>query len=141
MSFKEKLNALKTRLENDPALNQFCQSNFGKSLTVLKVFKQRTELSIGDLPIILMTRPQVKRKPKRHSVFLYAGFLSEDELQAIDLSIEFEELVEGAIRIKTSHTDDRTMEVDPGDSTNDEGRFHPVYFFVMEVLIDEKEIF
>lgn len=144
MAFLEKFRAIKVRLENNQALQQFCQEKFGKQLKVLTVFKQRTEIQMHDLPIVMITRPRVRREPqgnlskKEHSVFLYAGFMSNDREQAPELSIEFEEKLEEAVRRKTSHPDDRSFYIAPADSSNDEGRFHPVYFLVIEFLIKDR---
>ncbi len=143
-SFKEKYNALKVRLENNQDLDAFCQSTFGQSIKVLKTFKERTEISLNELPIALITRPQVRREfanqlsKKEHSIFIYAGFHEEDKLRAADISIEFEELIEAAIQERTAHQDDRPMAIMPSNSTNDEGRFHTVYFFMMEAIVKDR---
>lgn len=144
MSFIAKINALKVRLENNQALQNFCMNKFNKRLTVLKVFRDRTEISLSDLPIVMITRPQVNRTfagymPKiEQIIYLYAGFHQIDREKAIDNSIEFEELLEEAINQKTQVSGDIPMAIMPGDSANDEGMFHPVYFLVMHLTVKER---
>ena len=141
MGFLDKFKAIAVRIQNNQALDQFCQTNFGKSLSVLKIFKHRTEIDIKDLPIVLITRPRVSRQfhgnvpKKEHSIFLYCGFFSEDKEKAAEYSIELEELIEDAVKTRTTDANDKPIPLMPANSALDEGKFHPVYFFVMEVLV------
>jgi len=144
VGFLDRFNAIAVRIENNRSLQQFCMDNFGQALKVEKVFRWRKEIPITDLPIALVTRPYVRRSfegmvpKKEQGISVYAGFRMEDQDKAVALSIEFEELLEDAICRKTSHPDDRPMGIMPADSTNDEGKFHPVYFLVMEVLVRDR---
>lgn len=144
MSFVEKFNAISIRVENNQPLRRFCQVKLGKTLTVMKVFKDKTEIDIDELPVVMLTRAGINRtfkgniSSKDHSVFLYAGFYAEDRLKAPEISIEFEELLENAVMTKTTHVNDKPMAIMPADSTNDEGKFHPVFFFVMEVMVRDR---
>ena len=58
--------------------------------------------------------------------------------KAQDLSVEFEELIEDAVHIYTGLTGDMPMAITDGDSENDEGMFHPVYAFVMRLIIKDR---
>jgi hypothetical protein len=138
MSFVDTLNNLKTTLESNANLQAFCQEKWGKALTVKKVFKQRSEVLIGELPIVLITRPErrseeglVRRKDNTHTVRLYAGFHQPDREKALDETIGLEEAIDNAVMADnllggtaagTSFT----------SSQNDEGLFHPVYFQVID---------
>lgn len=144
MAFLEKFIAIGVRLENNQALQQFCKDNFGNNLKVMTAFKERKEIPLTDLPVALITRPYIKRefdgsRPKKEqNVSIYAGFRKEDSAKAVGLSIEFEELIEEAISIRTTHADDRAMAIMPADSATDEGKFHPVYFFGMDVVVKDR---
>ncbi len=144
MGFKDKFKAIAIRITNNQALDDFCQSNFNKSIKVISVFKKRTEIQTEDFPTVLVTRPQVNREfagttsKKTHSIFLYAGFTSGDREKAPELAIECEELLEAAIMTKTTDVNDTPMAIMPADSLNDEGKYHPIYFFVMEVSVKDR---
>jgi hypothetical protein len=146
MSFNTTLDDLKTNMEGNAALLSYCNTQFGKNHTVKRVFKRRTEVSLDELPIIMITRPEVTpgrwRPTERdytHTVRLYCGFQCDDRELAQELLIGFEEALDAAIlvfkdpnKLLTGITD-----VDPQDAVNDEGYFHPVYFFVKDVEIIE----
>lgn len=137
-SFVDTLNSLKSALENDTALQAFCQAKWGKALTVKKVFKQRQELLIAELPVVLITRPirrtedgLARKKDNKNTVRLYAGFHQADRDKALDETIGFEEAIETAVL--ADETLGGTAAATAFDSSqNDEGLFHPVYFTVME---------
>lgn len=138
----QKINGLKARLEAHAGLINFCASNFNKALTVGKVFKQRTEVQIDEFPLVMITRPQRQYEfggavsHKKNIVYLYAGFRTEDKGKALDLSIEFEDLLEEAVGTRAAG--DVPMDVSATDSANDEGMFHPVYFLVKHVVIKDR---
>lgn len=138
----QKINGLKLRLEAHAGLSNFCMSNFNKALTVRKVFKQRTEFQLDEFPIVMITRPQRQYEfagqvsRKKEVVYLYAGFRSEDREKALELSIEFEDLLEEAVNTRAEG--DVPMDVSATDSANDEGMFHPVYFMVKHVVIKDR---
>ena len=149
MSFINKMNALKIRLQNNQALTDFCQTNFRRNLSVRRFFKNRAEINASDLPLIFITRPIIKREfagnisKKEHSIALYCllHWPEEDDeglSKAQDLSIEFEELIEDAVHLYTGLTGDISMALTDGDSENDEGMFHPVYAFVMHLIIKDR---
>ena len=62
----------------------------------------------------------------------------EDREKALDLSIEFEESTEDAVMTKTDLPGDIGMSIAVEDMANDEGMFHPVYFFVMHVKVKDR---
>jgi hypothetical protein len=144
MSFIDNINAFKVRLENNQALNDFALTKFGKVCAVWKVFHNRTEIGHGDLPLIMITRPNLIRTPsnlssrKEHTVALYAGFLQYDRLLVLEQFIELDSLLEDAVMAKTNIQGDIPMAVEVTDSTNDEGLYHPVYFMVMQVKVKTK---
>ncbi len=144
MSISEKINALKIRIENNKPLQDYCALHFRKQLKVVNVFKTKKQITLDELPIVMITRPRVSREPfgnaskKEHSVYLYLGFQQTDIEKALDNSIEIEDLLEAAISSKTSIQGDAGMYVSPADSSNDEGMFHPTYFMLMEVIIKDR---
>ena len=144
MSFITSTNAIKVRLENNQALKEFCAANFSKQLKVLKAFKKKKEIGLDEFPLMLITRPQKKyissggASKTEHSVLLYGGFREEDAEKAFDLSIQFEELTGLAVITKTQVTGDIGMAISVEDMANDEGVFHPVYFFVMHVKVKDR---
>lgn len=141
MSFVNNINAIKIRLENHAGLNSFCQNTFGKTLNVQKVYKNRKEIQLDDLPIVMITRPRKaltvsgEAPKKEQSVYLYAGFKQDDQEQALENSIQFEEYLEQAVIAKTQIQGDMGMAVFVDDTANDEGMFHPVYFMVMHLKV------
>lgn len=144
MSFVDNINAFKIRLENNQALNDFALTKFGKVFKVWKVFHNRTEIGLDDLPLIMITRPNVNRTPsnlsprKEHTVALYAGFRQEDRLLALEQFIELDSLLEDTVMVKTNIQGDIPMAVEVTDSANDEGLYHPIYFLVMHLKVKTK---
>lgn len=144
MAFVEKFKAMAVRIENNQPLQHFCQVNFNRTLKVIKVFKNRTEINKDELPIAMLTRPGVNRtfaggtSKKDQSVFIYFGFRHEDREKAVELSIEVEELLQIAVMTKSTNINDRPMAVMPVDTTTDQGKFHPVHFLVMECLVKDR---
>jgi len=144
VGFLDKFNAVKVRIKNNQSLQQFCKDNFGRELTVTTTFKDRKEIQLDELPVVLLTRPYIRREQagnitkKEQSISIYAGFRMEQQEKAIGLSIEFEELVEAAISVRTANAGDIPMAIMPADSATDEGKFHPVYFFGMDVVVKDR---
>ena len=140
-SFKDELKAIKARLENNSALSQFCVDNLGKGLTVTTAFYRRQEIDITKLPIAMITRPDVSREIKgnriseEHKVRIYAGFQLKTQDISGELLIQFEELILKALMTKTDHQDDIGLAIKPSNSANDEGMYHPSYFFVLEAMV------
>jgi hypothetical protein len=146
LSFNDTLDDLKSTLEGNTGLAAFCTAQFGKNHTVKRVFKKRTEISIDELPIVLITRPDVtpeKWRPTEreytHNALVYCGFYCEDREAAQDILVEFEELMEAAILTykNPSMLPEGITDIDPKAALNDEGYYHPVYFFVKAVEIQE----
>lgn len=138
MSFIAVIDQVVSALQNNAALASFCQSKWGRGLTVRKEFRKRTEINLVELPILLLTRPQVGKTPEvsgakvpLHTVRLYMGFHQTDKTKALDEMVEFEELVDAAVMSAYRH-DDQTVKMHPVQSINDEGEFHPVYSIVAE---------
>jgi hypothetical protein len=146
LSFNTTLDDLTTALEGNAALLTYCNTRFGKAHVVKRMFKQRTEIGLEELPIILMTRPMIKPAPWRpaerdytHTIMLYCGFYCEDREAAQGILVEFDEVIDAAVleykapnELPAGITD-----IDPQDTVNDEGIYHPVYFFVKAVEISE----
>lgn len=142
-------NAILDRLKSDLAANSdiaaYCEEKWGRPLTVRRVFRNRTEIALAELPIILITAPQ--KVPGRfmndlmesvHTVRLYCGFQQPDREKAQEELAGFEEAVEDAILSykKNAIFPTGVEDIRPGESVNDEGRRPPVYFFVKDVEID-----
>jgi hypothetical protein len=148
-SFKYVVDHIKNLLETDTALASYCSTTFGKSLTVRKNVRKRMELNLSDFPLIMMSRPRIRSKQennipayeRQHSVFLYCGFHQPNLELGFDQLIEFEEMIDQAVL-----TPDRTFgnlidHIDPGESANDEGIFHPICFIVKEYVISREEVY
>lgn len=142
-SFTAVINNIVTTLQNDSALTAFCTAKWGKALKVMKVYKRRVEISAEDLPVILITRPQVEKeflvgaRDADNMVRLYAGFQQDDREKALDEIIEFEETLDDALLV--DHTrGGNAINTDPKASVNDEGEYHPVYFLAMDVAIKHR---
>lgn len=139
-TFIDVINELVTTLQNDTALSSFSQTKWGKSLTVKKIFKERTEINTRDLPIILITRPSLEKsfltgaRDGAHTVRLYCGFHQNDRRRALEEFIEFEEKIDDAL-LNSQALESITLTINPLASANDEGKYHPVYFMVMDVEI------
>jgi hypothetical protein len=142
-TFISVIDNIKSTLENDTALDTLCQENFGRAITVLKSFKNRQELDAAQFPVIMITRPQVKKtyltgaKDGEHTVLLYCGFFCEDSTQALDMLVQLEEAVDDAMLVDTSRGG-TAIDSLPGDSANDSGHYHPYYFIVMTVDIHHR---
>ncbi len=109
-----------------------------------KVFKQRVEVSISELPIVLITRPQrsteeglARRKDNEHTVRLYAGFHNTDRETALDNLLYYEEYIDAAVTADPERGG-TAASTEFVTSQNDEGLFHPVYFTVIELRIQKR---
>ena len=149
MSIIANINALKARLQNAPELNAFFVNNFGKALKVVKAYKNRTEIAFDDLPILMITRPQIDRSyggskgvNKEHHIFLYVGFHYDkvDDLElALDYFVELDDLLEDAVSTRLlSVAEDKAFVVSIEESANDEGMLHPIYFMKMHLKIKDR---
>ena len=144
MSFITKINALKFRLEENQALQDYFAEKFKKTAGVRKEFRNRAEINLSDLPLILITRPSLRREQagnvirKEHSVSLYVGFQHQDRADALEIILELEERIEIAVTTYTSQTGDTPMPVSVEESVNDEGMYHPSYFFMMGLKVKDR---
>ena len=147
MSAISYINAVKARIEGNAALQAYFEEQFGRRLTVKKSYKNREEINVGDLPVLMITRPQVGRSvsgnvtTRSHELLLYLGFHypNTDDLELpLEYFIEIDERLADAVARKTDLADDRAMYVIVGESANDEGAFHPVYFQTMHLTIKER---
>jgi hypothetical protein len=142
MSFTADIAAFADQIANDAGVAALVYSlSYGKPLNIRLEFKQRTEINIDQLPLIMITRPQKTTTPEsgisgteEHRVTLYCGFVCEDRQQAQSLFITLDEAIESAI-MKNPTLGNRVGYCYPGESANDEGKWHPVYFFVKEIKI------
>lgn len=149
-SFKDVINYLiDHRLKTDVALADFCTTTFGNPLAVVKKYKKRMEITMDRMPIIMVTRPTVSSKQennapaydRRHSVLLYCLFVQPDHDLGFDQLIEFEELIDQAVLSEDRTLNNLVDHIDPGESSNDEGMFHPVYAMVKEYIISREEVY
>lgn len=140
----DSINNLETTLELNADIAAFCESKWKKSLTIKKVLRKRTEITLDEFPIILITRPSVGKKSPclgtklrrtEQVVRLYCGFIQDDQEKSLDEIIGFEEIIDDVLLLdpRRGGTANSTK---LGESQNDEGMFHPVYFFVMDVVIE-----
>ena len=140
-SFVDVISIFKSKLENNANLQSFCQTKWGKVPAVKIVFKHRREISFQDMPLILVTRPQVGDRrivrggqEARHRLRLYCGFYQDDPEKALTEQIGFEEAVDDAVTLNNPFSG-IALEAAVKDSVNDEGSYHPSYFTVMDVEI------
>lgn len=145
-SFTSVIANLKAVLETDPFLQAYAQSKWSKNIQVLTVFKQRTEVGLDDLPVIMLTRPGVDVEQennvayeRKNTVKLYIGFKEEDRMLAQAEIIEIEELIEKAL-VQNPTISGMVDNIAPGNSANNEGYFHPVYFIVKEFLVLKEDV-
>lgn len=136
-SFYTALTALKTILTD--GLQNFCSQKWGKLPTVTISYKKRAEITLDEFPLVLITRPQVDNQDgatgfyqTNHTILLYVGFCEHDREKAAAAVIEFEETIESLIRTDPT-LNVSVMDTDIVNSANDQGNFHPVYFFVVEL--------
>lgn len=143
-SFNTILDEIATQIAADTDLSDYCAATWGKALNIKRFFKQRTEIQLADLPIMMITRPEVEPEDiavevrrYKHRLRLYCGFNEQDRLFAQEELIAFEEVIEDAFMTmeRGDTLGSRTVLVEPGIAVNDEGYFHPVYFFVKDVVI------
>jgi|SRR6185369_12681077 len=136
-SFTYSLKELKTILAD--GLYNFCSENFGKVMNVAITYRNKQEILPSDLPLTFITRPStvpagglVGQLKKDHTVLLYVGFYCEDKEKAAAATVEIEELIERILRANFS-LNNTVESVTVVNSANDEGKFHPTYFQVIEL--------
>ena len=141
-SFKDVMTGLKTTLESNAALQAYAQAKWSKNIQIMIVFKPDTEVGLDELPLIMMTRPEVKKssliggsREGEHIVRLYFLFREEDRLQAQEILIEMDEKIDDALTAPYPWDIGGALDIKPGDSLNNEGNFHPAYALVMDVSI------
>jgi len=143
-SFKTVLNNIVSELQNNATLKAFCASRWNKPLTVKAVFRKRTEVSLQEFPIILVTRPSVVKnfltntnRNTLNTLRLYLLFHQPDPLKGAEELIEAEEILDDALTIPDPETLG-AMSIKPGASINDEGANHPEYGLVLEVEVKHR---
>jgi hypothetical protein len=141
VSFIEVLQALGNQIIGDASLQAYCQAKWGRNLKARISYRPRTEIHLGELPVLLITRPRVAKRRDApggpiatNAVRLYLGFYQPDQEKVVGEQIGLEEMVEDAILRDTS-LGDVADEVSLGDSANDEGSKHPSCFTVMELEV------
>jgi hypothetical protein len=141
-SFITTIDGIVATLQGNTALNDYTKAEFNnKTITVKKIFKKRTDVNIADLPIILITRPSLEKShlinsPRngKNTVRLYVGFHQTDKRKALDNFIQLEEKIDDALLAVAPETLG-AISINPNESANDEGMFHPIYFMAMNVEI------
>lgn len=139
------LEKIVTLLSNDSALESFCRSKWKKPLTVEKSFKARTEVHISKLPIIIITRPTVKKsfltgaRDGAHISRFLCGFPQAHPAKILDEFIQFEEIIDDTLL--SVHPETLGFkEINPLSSVNDEGIYKPSCFMVMEVELQHRRM-
>lgn len=139
MSVQPILDALRQGLEGHAQAQAFCRARWNKPLMVRQVYRQRREIKMTDLPLVLMTRPAVTpdatygfREPE-HTVRLYAGFYQPDAEQgALDL-IAFEEMLTSVV--VSLDLGEECLGVTIDQSRNDEGALAPSFFTIIDLSV------
>lgn len=139
------LKFLRDTLNDDVALKEYAQNHWGKALSVRITYRNRTEISLTDLPVVLITRPEVRptdlvgSRKMEHRVRLYCGFHQRDPEKAALEMVEFEDLLEDAV-MKNRRQGGHARYTAPAESANDEGRNHPSYFIVKDFLVGTEKL-
>ena len=142
-SFVDVVDVIVSKLLSGNAAS-FALAKWGKALAVNKMFKHRTEIGLSELPLIMITRPEVVpdnwtlgEREYKHLLRFYFGFHQPDKSLAQDEIIQFEEAIEDDF---LSYKESGSLpagvwDIDSKAAINDEGYFHPVYFAVKDVEI------
>jgi hypothetical protein len=150
-SFNTALDRLVVLIETDAPLQNFAMAKWQKRFTVKRKFLKRGPIHNTELPLIMITRPDVEKefligggRQKKNTVRLYVQFLQDDPEKAQSEVVSVEELLDTCLgetnyRIKDANGIPLVKRVSPGDSANDEGLFHPAYLMVMEIEIEENK--
>ena len=140
-TFLDVLDRVKTLLEGNADLQAFCLAKWNKTLTAVIGFRSRREISFSELPLVLITRPQVTERERvragregRHTIRIYAGFSQNDAAAGARELIEFEEKIEDALT-ENNPFRELVLEAEVGESVNDEGAQPPAYFLVMQIRV------
>ena len=139
MSFNAVLDALKTLFETDSGLLAFVAAKGWDPLTVKTTIKHRESVALDELPIVMLSRPRVKRDREygslngSHTVRIYAGFYQPAAALRVPELIEFEELLVAAIE-KNPDLGELVEGINPGESMNDEGVIETC-FLVQEIEV------
>lgn len=145
-SFNNNLNEIVEALSGDTDLNNYCVQMWGKGLTVTREFRNKTDVHLSNLPICMITRPEMipiwemaSSLYRKHTVRVYIGFQENLRNQAQETLIGLEELVEQALLKEGIFSPE--IYIEPGKSINDEGSRHPVYFLIKDIdVFTERDV-
>lgn len=139
MGAKELLLQIADNLRVNQDLMLFCTAIGGREPTVKVSWRNRAEIGMEELPLIMLTSPVTKRSrefgsmDQERTVRVIAGFYQPDpELGALQL-MEFEELLAAALEDQSFAGFGNIK--DPLTSINDEGSYQPTYFFAGEFTV------
>jgi len=146
-SFTEVTDAIASALKDDAGLTELCTARWRRAQTVRKSLKLREEVSLTELPIIMITVPamEVTRYPggdfdRQYTIRLYCGFQQKAREKAVDELIEYEEKIEQAL-LNSAALKALVTDLITASSANDEGFNHPAYFLVKEFqVVVERQI-
>lgn len=140
-TFLDVMDRAKALLEGNADLQSFCLAKWNKALTAAIQFRSRREIAFSELPLVLITRPQVNDRQRvragregRHTMRIYAGFTQTDAAAGARELIEFEEKIEDALT-ENNPFRDLCLEAEAGESVNDEGAQPPAHFLVMHIQV------
>ncbi|MDH4100603.1 MAG: hypothetical protein OEV28_08505 [Nitrospirota bacterium] len=139
------LDKLVALIANNSALQAFCKAKWRNPLTVKKTYKRREELHLSQLPIIMITRPSVKKsfltgaRDGTHTLMLYCGFPQENPNKIQNEFVEFEEKIDDAL-LSVHPESIGFKSIAPVSSVNDEGKYKPACFIVMEVEVQHRRM-
>ena len=142
-TFNDVIEELENNLLSYAPLNNFCSGKWSRSLTVQTSYVNRVEIPLNHLPIIVITRPSVEKsflintRDGKHIVRLYCGFHQSERDKALQELVGFEENIDDAL---TKSIFEKVMSLHPQASVNDEGKNHPNYFIVMDLLIQHRRL-
>lgn len=147
-SFNTALDRLAELLAADTTIQAFALASWQKKITVKRKFRNRTQIHASELPLIMITRPEVEKESRIsggrdnvNTVRLYILFNQDDPEKAQSEVVRIEELVDDFLdqnyRIKDAAGMPLVKNIKPGGSANDEGMFHPGYGIVMDTDIQQ----
>ena len=140
-TFLDVLDRAKSLIEGSADLQALCLAKWNRTMTVEIGYRARREIAFSELPLALLTRPQVTGRERvragregKHTIRIYAGFTQTDAAAGARHLIEFEEKLEDALT-ENNPFKDLALEAEVGESVNDEGTQPPAYFLVMQLHV------
>lgn len=137
MSFIATIQDLCDTLAADLSLQAYSQTKWGRTVTVRRIFKKRTEIPLDELPVILVVWGGVDEGGQEdvHHIGLFSGFYQDDHEKAQTENIEFNEYIRAAVTADRERNK-LALYTRPKAVVTDVGMNHPTYWSSREVDIE-----